>query len=478
VISTAPDGATVTAPIGPTDRGSLFRATRHRDDDRIVRLIAPRFCDQQFRDGLQRLREHPHPWALDIVAEGWADADYAVVYAVTPPGHTLGEVLARYPHWIDRLRVLRRLCDRLAEWQRGAQLPLGLGLHNIVVDGDVRSPRVLPCPAVSLGTPEDLFGTDPEVLAAIAPETVRGTPLNEPARDRYALGTLVARTLGCQPARLARDDDSRIEAQARGALLLATAEHSDVEPFLRATPQLRQLFETIRRYRFAVPEARPGRVDQLAAALAAVTDVIGLAETLRGDDPSAAVEVLSWVSAESPATEDGLLLRCLCRAGEILLERDEPALDPLDRAVVLAPANLDVRRIRSAALWAVLESTPADTVPDRVDDLIDDLEFVRRREAHTDLRWHHRRAEAYRRKGDLAGEAEALYEAVELDGGDIPRLRRYGRCLRCLGRTDEARRVVAIGKRRVDTMAAIGRITEEERQRWHRDFDSLLACPA
>jgi hypothetical protein len=471
-----PGGATMTTPIGATDRGTLWWATRHREHDRIVRLIDPRFCDERFHDGLRRLREQRHAHALDIVAEGWSGGAYAVEYAVDPPSRSLGELLAERPRWIDRLRLLYQLCDALARWESQPRSPLSVGLYNVVftgVDGDPR-PWILPCPAVNLLAPNDLFGLDPALLAAVAPETVRGVSLQDRTQDRYALGTLVAQAVGCRPYRLARDDAERVEAQGRGALLASVERGCDVEPVVRGTPAIAQLFSVVQRYRHAIPEARPASFGQLRSALAAATDLVGLAEALRPADPRAAVDVLSWVGSG----DQGRHAACLLLAAEICVESGDPvaALQHLDRAIGHTPHHLDLRRSRALLLAGLQAAAPqGGGEPFRVDDLIEDLQFVDRRQLERDPAWVWRLARAYRRAHRPFDEAAAVHKVIELDARDLDALHRYGECLKELGDPGSAvAAVVRRAKPRVDNLAAAFGWSEETRTQWHAKFDSLI----
>lgn len=466
-----PDGVRLHAHIGGTDRGDLWRASRNRPNDRIVRYVDPRFCDERFRTALRAARELRHPSAVQITDEGWSGARYYVEYALDRPMWTLSELLDRCPHWTDRLAVLARLCDTLAQWRQASVPPHAVSRHDIVVTDDAEhAPRILPCPAVTLTSPADLLGTDPDVLAAIAPETVRGVPLTQLAQDRYAFGTVTAQALGCAPTPLARDDAARVETQARGALLLATAPRSAVEPFLRDLPQIRHLFSTIEHYRHPIPDARPPGIGQLRAALTAVTDLPAMAQTLRPNDPRSAVTVLSWVDERDP----GRLVACLRTAAEICLEEDDPAgaLGHLDRAVGQVPNHFDVRRERSAVLWTLFESAPDD--PARLADLLADLEFVAKRSPRRSAGWLLRTAEVYRRLGDRWSEARTLYEAARLDGRNIDTLVHYGRCLTALDRRDDAADVVLLGKQRIPTLVAARLMTEEEGRTWIAALDELL----
>ncbi|MFB9442521.1 hypothetical protein Dvina_03265 [Dactylosporangium vinaceum] len=455
-----PGGATLTTPIGPTDRGVLWRAERDRPGDRIVRLVDPRFCDDRFRDTLRRLRERPHRQAVRIVAEGWSEAGYAVEYALDGPMRTLGERLADCPRWTDRLRLLGRLCDALAQWQRDPQLHPGVGRHNLVFAADAATVYFLPCPAFTLAAPDDLFGLDAQTLAAVAPETVRGVPLHRPAQDRYALGTLAAQAIGCRPSRLAVDDAERIEAQARGALL-GTAE--DIEPFLLGTPPLVRLIDTIGRYRHPVPEARPVGVGPLRTAIDGAADPLALARELMAAAPDRALEVLTWAGDDS--------LEALRLAAGICGQRGdhEGALERLDRAVRLRPDRLDLRRERIAALEHRCPSP-------RCADLIADLEYVDQRDPQPDFGRIRRIAAEWRHLDDRHAEAEALYRAIERDGTDFELMYRYGECLCLIGTRADVEDLVRLARLRIAGVGRAGRLSEEGRLQWHGRFDALLDC--
>jgi hypothetical protein len=472
MIDTTPDGATVTDRIGETDRGTLWWATRHREHDRIVRLVDSRFCDDRFRDALRRLRERPPGPALRIVAEGWISARYAVEYAVDPPARTLGEMLADRPRWLDRLRLVGLLCDAMSGWQRDPSLPACVGLHNLVFAGaDQHAPlRLLPCPACAPSTPWDFAGMDGAVLAAIAPEVIRGVPLHQRAQDQYALGTLAAQAVGCQVSALRHRDSDRIEAQARGALLRVSQAHSELPPVLRGTPPVERLFGAIERYRYPVPEARPDGVGELRSAIDDTTDLLALAEAVRPADPDACVLLLSWADESDP----GLLTASLQRAAEVCLQNDEPvaALEHLDRALRAVPNHLDLRRLRAEVLWQLFQADPADT--NRLADLVADLSFVDQRDTSSRPPWRRRIAEAYRLAGDLAKETDALDGALARNGVDLQLLLRYAECLKSLGALAEFDEAVRRARKRIANLALSHRLDEERRREWDAAFDALL----
>jgi hypothetical protein len=468
-----PDGVILGAEIGTTDRGSLWRASRDSENDRIIRIVDPRFCDERFRRALKHLRERHPPRTLEIVGEGWLGAHYYIEYAVDGRWSTLGELLAERPQWTDRLLLLMKACDALALWKHSPLLPAGLSAHNIVMvidDGGDPAPWFVPCPAVNLSAPSDLIGIDPMVLAAIAPETVRGVQLDQRAQDRYALGTLAAQAIGCRVSRLALDDEGLVEAQARGALLVATTARSDIKPFLYGTPQIEHLLSVIRRHRHTSPAARPVNAEDLRSALAAGADLIGLARTLRSTDPSGAVEVLSWSNTDNR----GYHLSCLRLAAEICAEHGDRlgTLRYLDQAIGFAPNQRDLRRWRCDELSSL--AGEEGWSPDRDEDLLDDVRVLKRLDLSKDPMWYLRAADVYRRRGDHEREAQELYEAVQRDGGDLDSLKLYVSCWIKLGDRTSASAVRQVARQRIKTKVLAGLLSERAGEKWNQEFDELL----
>jgi hypothetical protein len=470
----APDGVTLTAPIGPSDRGELWRAQRRPGEHRVVRFVDPRFCDGRFQAAVRQLRTRHQPGRLEIVGESWVGARYAIEYAVDAPFATLGELYQDRPKWMERLRLLALLCDGIAQWQRDPALPLSVGLHNVVVlDGTAgRELRLVPCPPISLEGPHHLFGMDPSALSTVAPEVVRGVPVHERAQDRYALGTLTAHAVGWSPSRLIRTDADRVQAQARGALLVTTDAHLAVESALRDTPRVRHLLATIRLYRHPVADARPAGTGDLRSAIGAVTDLVGLATELRPTDPDAAIEVLGWADEQ----DRGERLRCRRLAARFSRERGDltAALAYLDEAVGLAPDLLELRRERAEVLWTLVMVVPAGPEPDRAVDLAADLRFAAERDTSDDRQLWLRLAEALLRAGELYAGMEALYDAVRLDESDLAALQLYAQCLAAAQRMDAVADVVQRAQHRLPGLVAAGRLREEESAVWQARFRSLL----
>jgi len=472
-----PKGIQLEATVGTTDRGSLWRATHESKHDRIVRIVEPRFCDGRFRQALTNLRQRQHSRMLEITGEGWSGGHFYIEYVVASPWRTLEERLAELASWRDRMVLLNQVCEVLARWQSSPVHPLGLNLRNIVVMRDAGRwyPWLAPCPAITVSSPCDLFGFDSTVVAALAPEVIRGAQLDERAQDAYALGTLVAQAIGCPESRLAAaDDENRIEAQARGALLLSVAEGSRIPSFLHSTPQVQQLFQTIKHYRHTKPDARPHGATELSSAVNAVADPIALAGTLRSADPDRALEVLSWAGNG----DEQLAVRAAVLAAEISTEAGDPqrALPYLDQAVSLAPNRLDLRRQRSESRWRVFKALPQGESSDREGELLlEDLALL------TDPRLKHldrnadstlclRAAEVHRRRGDPAAAAAKLFEAIKMDPSNLGALLSYMQCWIELGDRDNAEQTRTEALRRIAKLEKSQMLTTREAQQWREWF--------
>ncbi|GIJ60307.1 hypothetical protein Vau01_078230 [Virgisporangium aurantiacum] len=432
----------------------------------------PRFCDERFRLALKNLREHPCAAALEIVGEGWSGAHYYIEYALTPDWQTMEESFAATAHrWYARLPALVRVCDALATWQRSRMLPLGLSVRSIGLAGD-GTPTLVPCPPVTLSSARDLFGLDAPVLAATAPETVRRVQLNPYAEDCYALGVLVAQALGFPTTGAVIDDESRVEAQARGALLLAALERSTVDTFLRDTPPLRQLMQTVARYRHSVPDARPPDAGAMRAALEPVADPVALARALRAAGSDGALDVLTRSFDSSAASA----IRCREEAAAICQEDGDwaAAVAYLDEAIAIAPNQLSLREGRCEALWRLFAVAPDDAF-EPADRLLEDIQFLTRLAERRDIAGLRGRAAAvHRGRGDHHEEAAELYAASRADPENVALLVEYLRCLLDLRDPDSATRVAQTARRRIAGLVTAGRMMEGAAHRWNARIDELL----
>lgn len=469
-----PDGITLEA-VGTTDRGSLWRATRRREHDRVVRIVESRFCDERFRLSLQRLRRH-RPRMLDIVGEGWAGSHYYIEYAADSPWHTLEERMRELGHWRDRLMLLGDVCDALAIWSGGPVRPLGMNPRNIIVmrNGGRWYPWLLPCPTVTYQSPQDLFGIDEPVLATLAPEVVRGAEVDGRSQDAYALGTLAALAVGCTGSRFARSGAARVEAQARGVLLPPAVERSQVERYLWAVPEVRGLFTEISRYRHSTQAARPADAGALRAAVAEAVDRIGLATTLRGTNPRAALEILARAAAS-----DGPSLASLRLAAEISVDLGDlrAALGHLDTAVELDNDAVEIRRQRCDLRWAFASYRPGDVNDADLGLLLEDLNWLKSAAPVPMVlsALHVRAARVHLGQGDPARAAQELDAAISLAPSDIDALYLYAQCWVDLGDRANAVQVAEEALRRVDKMAEREMLGETEARQWRERFSVFLS---
>jgi hypothetical protein len=468
-----PEGIELAAPIGSSGRGILWRASRHKEHDRIVHLVDPRFCDERFKHALSNLRQRQQPRMLTIAGEGWSGAHYYIEYEIDPPWQTLEERMAECAGWRDRLALVGPVCDALGLWEHSPVYPLGLNLRNVVLANHAgrQLPWLVPCPAVAFFSPCDLFGLDSTVMAALAPEMIRGWAGWERAQDMYALGTIAAQAVGWGESRHVRGEADRVETQARGALLVSAATAS-IGPLVRSTPLVERLLLTIRRYRHTSPDARPHDAGELRTAIAAATDPVALAAMIRPTDPRVALEILSTLDEN----DEELCLRGLSLAAEI--HRDvgdwQESLHCLERTVLLAPERMDLRYRRCERWWEVLRTARGDLSAQHAQVLLKDLNLLKRLGEPMDTMPYLCAAEIYLRTGDVESAAGQLHTAVELDGSDVYALHQYGKCWKELKDVSNVTAVVAIGHARVSGMVRAGVMSPKEGDRWHQRFDDLL----
>jgi hypothetical protein len=182
---TADDPAPPGEDLRRTGRGVL-----RRDGGRLVRDIDPRLCDEGFRTRLAELRARNHPRTLAVVADGPAPDAYRIEYDAPDDCRTLSFELAEQPLWTERLTLITAVCDALDVWHGSRLAAVGLGPSDVLLTGEGAEATVwlAPCPPVRLSSAYDLYGIDPQSLAAIAPEVIRGPALGRPHRGRVRLG--------------------------------------------------------------------------------------------------------------------------------------------------------------------------------------------------------------------------------------------------------------------------------------------------
>jgi len=455
--------------IGGTDRGTLWRSPREGEADRVVRVVEPRFCDGRFRHSLSGLQERPVERALPIVTGGWSSGDFRVEYHSPGPWKALGEHLADLPDWLARGAVLDEVCRLLPVWQTGPITPLGIGPRNVVVvlQDHGWQPWLVPCPPTIVETPCDLFGLEVEVVAELAPEAVRGLPVDGRKSDAYAVGTLVTHALGCAGTSGSTVEQA-VEMQARGALLRPAVSASSIPPFLHGAAPVVALFEVIRRLRYPDPAGRLGDVESLRRTLAEAVDPLTLARSLAAYSPVHAVEVLSWAAVDpTRMTESGDLAALL----HTTLGDHRAALSALDQAIAASPERLDLRARRADAAWEVYVSVAHGPEADRLGTvLVRELTMLR------DIGWvqpkdtHHRLAEVHLRRGDYGAAAIELYAVAEADWADFVALLEYARCLIALREVDLAKQTVHEALRRIAQMENKNGISGEEASAWRARF--------
>ncbi|MBM7856260.1 serine/threonine-protein kinase [Lentzea nigeriaca] len=463
------------AAVGSTDRGELWRASRHTPNDRIVRIVEPRFADGAFKRAVGTLGQRQLAAMVEITGHDYtADGRYYIEYRTDADWLTLAERLAVLTDWQDRVALLERICSLFARWQRSPVHPLGLSLHNIVVvaEDDRWLPWLLPCPAVTYGTPCDLFGVDSSVVAALAPEVVRGLRPGNRAVDCYAIGTLVAQALGDTTVATITADEDRVEAQARGLLWPALTAGTRIPSTLCGTREGQDLFRVVEHYRHATPTARPADAEELRSALDAVADPVSIAAGLRRTDPVRALELLELVRGH-----DGEARVRACLLGtEIAAEQGdgEAQLRYLHEAVQLAPRRFDLRQRRYEAAWRVFESRPSDRVLGKV--ILDDIALLKQVGLEEDESvLYQRAAEVHLRRGEPAAAAREAHAAAARDFGDLASLLLYGRCWIELGDLHNARLTEIEGRRRIERLVAAQDLTKGEAQQWYERFARLLS---
>ncbi|MGD9526062.1 MAG: hypothetical protein AB7L91_18280 [Dehalococcoidia bacterium] len=475
-----PPGIDLHAPVGITDRGVLWRASRHTDHDRILRIVAPQFCTGRFRQAIAALRRSRPIRMLEIVEEGWWDGYYHVEYAVPLPWQTLEERMRDTPGWRDRIGVLKSICGVVPHWQSGPVHPLGLNLRNVVLLRETGHwfPWLVGCPPTTIATPCDVFDLDSSVLAALAPELVRGVPRDDRALDAYALGTLAAQAIGCHPTSSTPvNAESRVEVQARGAMLELTLAGSRVPPFLHTTPQLDQLVRTVQRYRHTEPEARPASATALVEAISVVDNPIELANTLLGAPHHDLEGALTILEGADDAPE--LRLASAIRAADICARRNDPRREAqfLDLALAVDAGRRDLRLRRFRARWTLLSAQRhEETRQHEVDALLADVALLG--ESRRDPQPHRLAAEVHRWHGDHDAAAREYYQVINKDYRDLDTLHAYWLYWRDKpGAEDDADQTQALAFHRISKLRANDFLTEEEANRWRERFTSPTPPP-
>lgn len=498
MITNAVNGIRLDHVLGATERGTLWRGTRQRQGDRIVRLIDSQFLKHSFKNALSSLRESPQPRTLPIASAGYAGNQFYIEYVSDGRWVTL-ESHFELKHWRDRLRSLQQICEAFAQWSKIPTRPLGLNVCNIVMvkDASLWFPWLLPCPAFEYTSPYDLIDIAPLVLLSLAPEIVSDVEGDTRMQDSYALGSLALRALGVNESRRGATKEELLEEQAcgvRAALELKTAgvlQSSAVEPFLHSSGAIERLLLVVRHYLQPAPEARPvGPAELLEACKQAqtATDPLGLAkELLQRGNSREALRVLAWGREKFGDDLQNLLLAVeVCKKIEdftMAIQHLSRIIDLIDQSGSGAIENVQLRfslcQQRCDLCWLVHENLPSleDGESDPYGEmLLKDMAWLKTEGFKPHNRNEHARRAAmiYRRRGDLPNASQRFYEAVDLEPSDLTALYLYGECLKDLGAQEEVEQLVQEAHRRIEKMTAAEFISPSESQLWLEKFDMLL----
>jgi hypothetical protein len=470
-------------PLGPTDRGTLWRNIQEAEGDTIVRMIELRFCDDAFRQSLESLQSVGYPRMVEIVDKGWSGEQYCVSYRAGKSSQTLEEFFQQL-HWRERLVVLMQICEVIPQWRISPVRPLGLNERNIMMIETVGRwlPWLLPCPAVKYTSPYDLFGIDSRVISTLAPEFIRGVDFNERDLNMYGLGALACLAIGFRPSSRVATDEERLETQVCGALLICDAETSEVEPFLWNVKAVKDLIQVIQRYTHVDPGARPAEPTELRDACASAiqaTDPERLARDLvQQGKLRDAVRILEWgleTFGEHYAWRRlAAVISMQLRDWRDALERLNILIEGVSDSNPLLAVPLVMLRVEARA--ALLEELKGEFDAEG-DLLLEDIEWLEQvvEDKRTLNGLCHKAAGVYRRQGKVEQASIELFKAIELEPSDMKALLQYGECWRDLGKSvEELQQIVETAHDRIDRMVVNQMMNEEEARLWQDAFNSLL----
>jgi len=474
------DGIQIDQIIGVTERGTLWRATRRRKNDRIVRIIDPRFCDHRFRQALTNLSNLQYPRMLRIVGQGWAGVHFYIEYLADSSWETLEDHFNRL-HWRMCLQVVDQICEILPQWSNSPVHPLGLNALNIIMVKDFGHflPWLLPCPSLKYSSPCDLFGINSSIISTIAPEVIRGVTSTERSQDIFALGTLAMQALGCSAVRQVTTDEDRVEAQACGALFVCDMQPADIEDFLFDVGALKLLIQVIKHFSHISPDARPMDAAELRtasrSAFEATKPGILALEYVKQQDSRRALKILEWgfeTIGENPT--DRILAATICER----IEEFSQALKHLDQAVEITPGDLELCWRRCDLRWYLYQKLPPLLAgePDPEGDLlIKDLNWLKLSEMNPTQKNepHKRLSTIYRRRHNLPSAAQELFDAIELEAADMEALYLYAQCFKDMKKLDEFTQILHEAYRRLDRMVKTELMSEREAQVWREQFNTL-----
>jgi hypothetical protein len=487
-----------------TDRGDLYLGKRY-GEDALFRLLDRGLVNADFRaqvdDLVAALAKRPAPRVLQIVHHDFSGDHYYIQYRLPGVAQAIPEFFGQI-HWLTRLRFVEGIVSVYGAWQK--RIPVPLGPHG----GRVVACRVAghwvahlaPCPPLALRSPLDLLNADREVLAAAAPETLRGVPAIGVAEDVYSAATLVLQALGICPLIGGPDKEACIEAQARVSPNQWDLRACDVEGSLWQIPSARELLSELglvaRQCSVFSPAGRPPDMTRIRTALQGVLAfeeaAVVATELKENGRPREALDVLEW-RLRNPLDE-AEKRRIHRMAAELSSELGMPAqeLKHIEKLLTLSKGETVLERRRMEIRCdAYFKKTPNTQVgaPDAEGEwLLQEIERLRQRLPDDDPIVKEDRLRSARicwRTGDLSRRAAELYALTQLDEGDVDAWDLYGLAYReyaCQSGLDRNLKdaafkaldqLVRFMEVRLKRLNEAGLISDEEKKTWIERFQSL-----
>jgi tetratricopeptide (TPR) repeat protein len=410
-------------------------------------------------------------------------------------------------HWLKQLHFVHDITVIYDDWRRQVSPPVGLHGGRVVacyLNGQWMA-HLAACPQIPLTSPYDITPASAEVLAAMAPERLRGVAVSGAMEDVYAAGVLVLQAMGIHCYKAGSNKEAHIEANARAALPSWNLDRSDVEKTLwqisHVKKCLAELGLVICRCVTFSPDARATSLQELQAALSrllALEDAAAFAQML--DDcmrPAEALQFLEWAVAKQPAAF-GEEHRIRLLAADLCNRLSKPAqeLQHLERLLQIVPNryNLEHRRMELRCDNYLMKTSHINTGADpEADWLLAELKRLRppnpsqldSEDRHKLKEDHMRAAMICGRVGDLYQRAQELWSITDLDWADIEALFLYGLSLRDLeaearinqqyrGEVSETMNALLREvDRRLKRLQEAGIIVDNEVKAWTERFQSL-----
>jgi hypothetical protein len=471
----------------------------------LVRMLDSRVATAAFRSALNdmssAIARNPAPRLLRIQSHGFSGDHYYVEYLNGAPVHSVPEYFSR-AHWLNRLQFVRGMTADYKAWQQAVAPPIGPHGGRIVACNIRRRwyAHLAPCPPIPLVSPCDLWPADPDVLASIAPERLRGVAgYYGRTEDVYAAGSMVLQALGLRPPTAGIGRDARLEDQARGHFTGWDFENSEIERTLWSVPRFREtlrvLADLVRRCTAFVPAARPDKIQELDEALGSVlacqdnSAVFARDLDDRGRLPDA-LQFIEW-ALTLPGTPAAGRPSLHSLAANYCARLRMPAreLHHVEELIELEPSGPAARRRVELLYDSYLSKSHSPTAAtDTEGDLLlkelKELERFRPPDpedhslAKAELKEDRMRAAMiHGRRGDLHSRARVFYDIAQSDVSDIDSLYLYLLSLRDLEDQTKDRTTLDTAIRgaiqRVKNMAQAGVVSQEEANIWIERFQSL-----